>query len=301
MCGILSIFAYLEGERIDERLEGIGANDTAESNLFALLIGGVLPLMLPFIFKGKKHEKIVCLLFLPFILNAFILCNSRGAAVAILVALFYAIVVAGDKILRKKMSIAVICLFPLFIYLTDPAYISRISTLFISEKAMGDADALKEVSSGRTEIWEYGLQMAKDHPLGAGPNGFKNLARFYMPPEVLTFHPGAEYGIRAAHNTYLQVLVEQGYIGTFIWIILCIHPLLILKSGSHKLKESGMSSTFMGYTMFSLSVSFFCSLVGGLTMSRIYYEFFWWQVALSVVAFSLITESQEGERMQKEL
>jgi O-antigen ligase len=296
LCGALSILAYFEGERVHARLEGIGANDAFEANQFALLIVGILPMMLPLILRGRKHEKIVCLIFLPFILNAFILCNSRGAAVAMLAGLVYATFVVADKLLRKRMIIAVICIFPLFLYLTDQEYITRISTFWNTKETIEGDDALSELSSGRTEIWVYGLRMVKDHPLGAGPNSFKHLARYYMPPELLSFKPGVKYGIRAAHNTYLQILVEQGYLGFLIWITLCIHTLLILMKSAKKLKSLDRSDTFMGYTIFGLNFSFFCSLIGGLTMSRIYYEFFWWQVALSVVAASIITESEEKEK-----
>jgi O-antigen ligase len=296
MCGILSIIAYLEGERINDRLEGIGANDAYEANEFALLIVSVLPLILPFIFRGKKKEKIVCFFFLPFILNAFILCNSRGAAIAIFAGLLYATFIIADRLLRKKIIIAAICVFPLFLYLTDSAYITRIQSLLNTGDAMEEQEELNTLSSGRTEIWRYGFQMVKDYPFGAGPNNFKKLARFYMPPEILSYKPDAEHGTRAAHNTYLQIMVEQGYLGLMLWITLCVHTLLILKRSSSKLYRSGMSNTFLGHTAYGLNVSFICALIGGLTMSRVYYEFFWWQVAFSVVAYSLLTESEVSER-----
>ena len=300
MTGVVSILAYIEGRRINARLEGIGSNDSFEANEFALLIVGVISLMIPLILQGRKHEKIICLLFLPFILNAFILCNSRGAAIAVFAGLVYATFVVADKLIRKRIILAMICIFPLFLFLTDPEYITRISSLWTTEEAFEGGDALNQLSSGRTEIWQYGIQMVNDHPLGAGPNSFKHLARHYMPQEILTFKPGAEYGVRAAHNTYLQILVEQGYLGFIVWIILCVHTLLILKNGAKRLSLSGESGTFMGYTVFGLNVSIICTLIGGLTMARIYYEFFWWQVALSVVAFSLINESEEEERISEE-
>jgi putative inorganic carbon (hco3(-)) transporter len=295
LSGVLSILAYLEGERVNARLEGIGSNDSFEANEFALLLTGILPLMLPFIFKGKKHEKIISILLLPFILNAFILCNSRGAAISLFAGLIYATFVVANKLIRKKIIIATICTLPLFLYLMDPEYIERLSTLWTTEKSLEGEHTLNQLSSGRTEIWQYGIQMVNDYPMGAGPNSFKHLARFYMPDEVLTFKPDAPYGVRAAHNTYLQILVEQGYPGFIIWIMLCLHTLLILRRGVNKLKSPAKSDSFIGFTIFGITVSFVCTLVGGLTMSRIYYEFFWWQVALAIVVFSIITESEGKE------
>jgi putative inorganic carbon (hco3(-)) transporter len=298
LSGVLSILAYLEGERVNARLEGIGSNDSFEANEFALLLTGILPLMLPLIFKGKKHEKIICILLLPFILNAFILCNSRGAAIALFIGLIYATFVVADKLIRKKIIIAMICTLPLFLYLMDPEYIERLSTLWTTEKSLEGEQSLNQLSSGRTEIWLYGIQMANDYPMGAGPNSFKHLARFYMPDEILTYKPDSPYGVRAAHNTYLQILVEQGYPGFIIWIMLCLHTLLLLRSGVKKLKSLAKADSFIGFTIFGITVSFVCSLAGGLTMSRIYYEFFWWQVALAIVAFSIITEAEGKEETQ---
>lgn len=299
LIGHLSVKAYTEGKRVHARLENIGANDTIGSNEFGLLLAGVIPLLIPFMLQGKRYEKLTSILLLPFILNAFILCNSRGAGVALAGGLIYTALLIADKNLRRKIIVSVICLIPLFLYLSDAEYLARISSLWTTEEARQNEVVMNELSSGRVEIWKYGMRMVKDHPMGAGPNSFKDLARFYMPPEILTYHPGAEYGIRAAHNTYLQVLVEQGYLGLLIWVIMCIHTMFLLWSGARKLNRLGISNTFMGLTMAAMNISFVCTLVGGLVGSRVYYEFFWWQVALSVVAYSFVLEIEKMELSEK--
>ncbi|MCU7923843.1 MAG: O-antigen ligase family protein, partial [Candidatus Thiodiazotropha sp. (ex Dulcina madagascariensis)] len=160
-------------------------------------------------------------------------------------------------------------------------------------------DALNELSTGRVAIWMYGLEMAKDHPLGVGPEGFRELSRFYMPEENLTVHPGAEYGVRAAHNSYLQVLVEQGVLGLIVYMIICFYTLFLLIDSAKQIKKSGISGSFLDLLIVVLNISFVVSLMGGMFGSQVYYEFFWWQVVISLVAHSM-TKQIISEKVEKQ-
>jgi O-antigen ligase len=280
----LSLKAFFYGQRVDTRLEGIGPADASGSNLFALLLVGIIPFIIPFILKGKLYEKIICWLSLPLILNAFILCNSRGSFVALILSVMVVLVFMADKQIRKSIIILIICFIPIFFYLADDAFINRLSTLVGIEESIHDESEIANISSGRTEIWLYGLEMAKDYPLGAGPNGFKNLARFYMPDEILTFHDNRGYGMRGAHNTYLQVLVEQGFVGLFIYFMICIQSLRLIYKGFNYSKDN----MFWKYNFLALGISFLSVMAGNMFSGRIYYEYFWWQVAIIIVAFSFV-------------
>jgi len=283
----LSFDAYLNGERVNNRLEGSGSADANQSNEFALLLAAVIPMLVTFLVNGTRNERIICFLSLPFVVNAFILCNSRGGAVAFIAAILYAIFLVADKKMRRGMIVMMIAALPVVLFLADEAYIDRFTSLMGFGAAMEDEAQARQLSSGRTEIWDYGIEMAKDYPFGAGPNSFKKIARFYMPEDVLTFHPGATYGVRSAHNTYLQIIVEQGIIGLFIWLLMCLHTCYILYKSFKILAPLGKEYKFWKTMAFSLNISFFSILIGGLVNSRIYYEFFWWQLAISVVLYSL--------------
>ncbi len=296
LAGNLGVNSLLYGKRINARLENVGPVDAFGSNEWALLLASIVPLTLPFLVKGGKYERIICILFLPFLINAFILCNSRGAFVAVVGAVLVCLVIFPDWRIQKIVLLSSIVVVPAFIHLTDEYFITRLSTLLSTEQAMQDQAHARNLSSGRTEIWAYGLQMAKDHPLGAGPNAFKKLARFYMPDEVLTYHPGAKYGVRSAHNSYLEVLVEQGYLGFAIWLLMCSHTLFLLFVSFRKLKKMNLHDSFWSYSLFALGVSFVAILLGSLFNSRIYYEFFWWQMALAVVATSFARNMVDGDK-----
>jgi len=291
LTGWLSVMAFVYGERVHGRLEGIGTADANQSNEFALLIASVLPLVAVFVKSGKWYERAVSLLALPFIVNAFILCNSRGGMVALVGAIVGATILVADSQMRKKVILAMILAIPAFLYLTDDEFTTRVATLVGIGEAIEDEGIARNLSSGRTEIWLYGLEMASDHPLGVGSGGFSELARFYMPDEVLTYHPDAEYGTRSAHNSYLQVLVEQGVLGLTLWLGMCAHTVLVLRRSFKLASKQARDGPLWKEHVFAMNVAFFAVLLSSMVNSRIYYEFFWWQIALAVIVYSLLKKA----------
>lgn len=292
LAGYVGVNAWLYGKRVNDRLEGIGSVDAFGANELGLLLASLVPFIAVLFINGRKTERIWCLLATPFILNAFILCNSRGAAVALMIAIaFCALVFADWRIQRGLIGMALLSI-PVLFYLMDDAFIERLSTLVGGgeEKlsVYGESpEDLNELSSGRVAIWNYGMEMARDYPFGAGPDGFRDLAHLYMPPEVLVEKGGTGYGRRAAHNTYLQVVVEQGVIGLAIWLCMCLSVILTLRRSFKAVQKLGELSPFWRNIVFATAVSFLTSMAGGLVTNRIYYEFFWWQIALVVVVASL--------------
>jgi O-antigen ligase len=297
--GLLSISAYLYGKRIESRLEFAGTADAYGSNEFALLLAAIIPLLLPFLKSGKLYEKLTSLAFAPFLINAFILCNSRGSTLAFALGIAISLILIADKEIRKKVFLLSFLAIPAFIYLSDEAFIERITTLTGTTQAIEDESEINKLSSGRTEIWSYGIEMAKDNPLGVGPDGFKRLAHLYMPDEILRFKPGSDKGVRSAHNSYLQVFVEQGFAGLFIWLIMCLHTLIILYKSFKLTTENPDQLEFWKYAVFSQTIGFISVLVGGMVNSRIYFEYFWWQIAFATVTYYLISSSLNTERAQK--
>jgi O-antigen ligase len=301
LVGHLGLEALLNGKRVNNRLEMIGSGDAYGSNEFSLLLAAIIPLVFVFIKNGKRFERIIALCSLPFILNAFILCNSRGSAAAFVGGVVISVLFIADKQIKKGMVILLIAITPVFLYLTDDAYIERFSTLLGFNSAMEDEAAAQTLSSGRTEIWQYGFQMAEDHPFGVGPNGFKKLARFYMPKEVLTFKNGSSKGVRSAHNTYLQVIVEQGIIGIIIWCLMCFHTCLVLAKAFKLVSKLQNPKPFWKDSIFSLNIAFYSVLIGGFVNSRVYYEFFWWQLAIAAIVYSLATDIAKQDKLETNL
>ena len=304
LAGNLGVNAWLYGRRINDRLEGIGSIDAFGANEFGLLLASLIPFVAVFLINGRKFERILCLLATPFILNAFILCNSRGAAVALMIAIGLSALIFGDRRIRRGLVGLTLLSIPVLFWLMDDAFVERLSTL-VGEKdttsVYGEPEEdLNELSSGRIAIWNYGMEMAADHPFGAGPDGFRDLAHLYMPPEILVEKGGAGYGRRAAHNTYLQVVVEQGVAGLAVFFFMCGSVILTLRRSFKSVQKFAELDPFWLNFIFATAVSFLTSLAGGLVTNRVYYEFFWWQIALSVVTASLAQNEIAQARLKAE-
>jgi len=294
---ILGVQAIFEGTTLHGRVNNIGPADAMGANELGVLLASILPFTIPYILKGKWYEKVICFLSLPFIIDGFMLTVSRGAFVALLFSVFYTSLFIADKKVKKYMLVTLIGFLPIFFYFADQSYINRISSLWI-----GDRSTEKEVnklSAGRTDIWRHALSMVKDYPYGAGPGGFRELARFYLPQKDLVVHPGAEYAVRAAHNSYLLVLVELGYLGLLIYIIICFATMYSLFKSSKKIKQIGQRGTFIHLLIIALNISVMCTLMGGMTGGKVYYEFFWWQVAIVIVVKSFVMNMAQHYSIRK--
>lgn len=82
----------------------------------------------------------------------------------------------------------------------------------------------KEAAS-RVAIWKNTLAMIEDHPLlGVGKGNFKIVYPLYATKRVKDPRFGVDNYHREAHNDYLEILVETGFLGLFffLWIPLVL-------------------------------------------------------------------------------
>lgn len=263
---------YFQGGRLDS----VGTVDAGEANSFASLLVIGMPLIAYYLVRGKRLEKLCALAGLALTMNAFIMCRSRGGFLALAVTWVCTLFIF-DARFRKKMLISTAGAGLMFVLLADPGYLNRLQSL---ENPL-------ENSAGRWQVWHYGVEMVKDHPLGAGGEGFLYLSPFYMPDGILS------QGVRAAHNTYLLVAVEQGIPG----LLLYLGFLFYTCKGFRDAARNGMLN---GALDRGLQAKFFLvSLAGILTASlfldRLYSEVLYWICALSVVSYHLSSQEVEAE------
>jgi O-antigen ligase len=113
------------------------------------------------------------------------LTNSRGAMLGVLV------VIGAYIWYRRGMVVAGI------LGVVGLAAMKRVSS------RMQELDAGEESASGRVDAWYEGLQMFKSHPLfGVGPGNF------------------TDYNQLTAHNSFVLVLAETGFVGYVLWLAL---------------------------------------------------------------------------------
>jgi len=274
-CLNLSWDAYIHPEyRHHGRLEGIGTPDSTDANMFASVLVAFVPFLIREVLFENWRHKIVVAGMSVFILNAIILCSSRGAFVSLVAMGSMLVVMENDRKAKKKIIVVLVAAVVVFISLLDPVYIERL----LSVHAGGDA-----TGAGRTEIWGYGWMMSRQNPLGVGGDGFRYLSPQFMPESLLTG------GVRSPHNTYLKVLVEQGWLGLVLYLAAWGCTLRMLHRIRRKIQTftGVMSSELVKISQYSLSVeaAIIGLLVCGIFVDRLYFELSYILAAMAAFLF----------------
>ncbi|WP_179137856.1 O-antigen ligase family protein, partial [Candidatus Entotheonella palauensis] len=192
--------AFENPKREAGRLMGVGGADTLNDNFTAAHLVALLPLLAVGLLAGKRWEKIACFIMSPFLMNLFILCNSRGSFLALIAMSGLALWITRG-VIRWKIIGAMALGGILFLQLVDPVFFERQGTTAEYED---DGSAME-----RVEAWDGALYLLRDHPLGAGGGAFKALSPQYI-IEIVRNHDGEKRGV---HNTLFQLTSDWGIPG----------------------------------------------------------------------------------------
>jgi len=248
------------------RLETIGGADFVESNFLAAFMAAMLPLIGVQLLRSKWVGKAVCAVSAAFTANAIVLCRSRGAMVGIAAGIFTACLFAPKKH-RKKIAVALVLGVMGGIFVSDPQFLERATTITRSE------DQRDESAASRLRLWRAGAEIFADNPLGIGVgNWYQTIAR-YIP----------EYEGKDTHNTYIKCAVELGVQGILVYVLFVFTAFLQLR-WIRKLADSLPPSVGddLIQMSFGLTVSLSIILTCGLTITMIYIEIIWILLMLPV-------------------
>lgn len=205
-CFIFGWIAY--GMEVEGRLESVGGPGVDNSNTLAMHLATGLAIAGFLFLRETTKRRAILLGLVPFILNGIIETQSRGALVSLAGALpvgLYLCPRGYRGITYAATGLGLV----LFLLLANAELWNRAETIKLTEESEMEASA-----ASRIAVLRYGWAMFKDHPFGAGHRGHEVLSPYYMPESLLT------EGSRAAHNTFMQILVEQGVIGGFLYLLL---------------------------------------------------------------------------------
>jgi O-antigen ligase len=286
-CFILGWVAY--GIDVQGRLEAIGGPGIDDANTLAMhLTTGVA--IAGFVFlRETMQRRVILVCLLPFILNGVIETQSRGALVSLAGALLAGLYLCPRK--HRGMMYAAVGLGGiLFLSLANEGLWLRAQTIQI-----GDESEMEASAASRIAVFRYGWMMFKDYPLGAGHRGHEALSPQYMPDSILT------QGKRAAHNTFMQILVEQGIIGGGLYLLLCLGVMRQLRRLKQKDTqglplELGLYRAGIGS---ALAAAFVGGLFGGFLKAEVNIWLLAFLGALNVLCENSVRE-KHGETEQKE-
>jgi len=246
-----------------------------DENYLAAIFTTIIPLLIFYIMKGKRWQKLFSTISIAYIFDGIILANSRGSFLALMISTIYMcyfLLFKKGKSIRFKFKIVIgitacICL---FCYLTDDIFINRMVTL---TKTL-EADRRVEIS--RTYFWKKAIDMVKDYPLGTGAGGYMFLSPQYLPAEALSGGVDDANRLRAVHSTYFQVLVEYGYLGFIFFIFLIFSNFNVMK----KLRRIFINEEnhYLYFKSVALEASLISQLVACLFLSSFYFEILYWNI-----------------------
>jgi O-antigen ligase len=162
----------------------------------------------------------------------------------------------------------------LFLILSPPEFIERLQSISsTASETQRDGSA-----NTRLVLAEAQLKIAKSHPLGTGHRGTRVLSMRYLDDRHLTANRHGEGLARSSHNTYLAVLVDQGFPGLFIYALLV---LWVLRSVwlIRSLDEKGLPFELACYRM-AIGGALALVLAAGVFSNYFKAEVFIWCIAL---------------------
>ena len=145
----------------------------------------------------------------------------------------------------------------------------------------------------RLELWEYGLEVVRDHPLlGIGYNNWIEYCYFVNEGGF-----GDTGRCHEAHNTFIEAASELGIIGFAIFVIMVVYILKMNARSCVYAKQA--KNKFLLYTAYGLNGGTVGLVVSAFFISVLFYPFFWFQIAMTV-ALHEIAKKQADEIMQLE-
>jgi putative inorganic carbon (hco3(-)) transporter len=270
--------AWDDPERRMGRLKNVGGPDSQNENEAAAHLLTVIPFVAVYALSVKRRALqgllAVCG---AFIVNVFILCNSRGATLGLLMMGCAAIVFAGKGRRLKLIGVTVGALLALFV-LADHRFIERQQTTIEHR----DASA-----QGRLESWKAGVEVIRDYPMGGGGRAFHILSPRYI-PGIVERHDGEE---RSVHSTYLQLGAEWGIQGVILWMGFLAATMLML----WKARTRAKGEPWFFYRFMAIELSLIGTLVYAVFGNRLYGESLYWMCALAVALQRMHATAVAGE------
>jgi probable O-glycosylation ligase (exosortase A-associated) len=199
--------------------------------------------------------------------------GARTGVIAVVVMCMMSMLKSKKK-LWWLAGIAIVGIIALNLDLSSTRWGARMSTI---ETYSADSSAL-----GRIKVWEWTLNFVSAHPLGGGFNSYlHNRILTVAPDGVIQYVPEGQFGGKAFHSIYFEMLGEQGFVGFAIYFAIIGLALLKLR----KLKKTWGNHAGMAWIPAladALTTSILIFLAGGAFVGIAYQPYIFYMISLTV-------------------
>jgi hypothetical protein len=275
--------AYTNPHRKAGRLADVGGPDTQNDNQAAGHLNTVIPFVALYMLTEKrKIRRALYAVGGAFVVNTFVLCNSRGATLGLIAGGMAAVLLAGKGRRKKLIGVGILGALGL-LFLADPEFIARQQTT---------AEHADNSAQSRLAMWKGGIEMVKDYPLGGGGRTFHILSPKYI-PAVLDKTDAEE---RSPHNTYIQLATDWGLQGTVLFFGFMFMTLVLL----HRVRKRAPDNHWYFYRALTVEVAIIGTMTAAFFSNRLYGESIYWMCALAFALYRMQSTELEAARTEPE-
>jgi O-antigen ligase len=274
-------FAQLDATISDStgRLQRRLAGSIGETNRFAQIMAVLIPISAGLAATSKGRERALFWTATILITGGMTLAFSRGAIVALALAVPFALLFRMLRLRHLAVTVALsICLLAAM-----PHYAERvmsigqvaIQSIGLGPVGLRNADG---ASRGRlTEMKAAGMLFMEHPVLGAGPG----LAPLYYAHYAGLVGGKVRADQRRSHNLFLQLAAETGFIGLSAFLVVVAMTFRRLEKARRRLERSDRQ---MWGIICGLELALIISLTTSLFLHAAYIRYFWMLIGLSAAA-----------------
>lgn len=218
--GLLKVFMensfFIKLTKVDSTVfKGLSANP----NITAASLVFKFPFILYFLFQGKSFQKayVIILSFFYFLLLSFL--ASRASFLSLLLQAFLFIFFYR----KKYKSVLIVALMLLIPFLASYLYVEVYNKIPNGIDQLASIRIENDSSSNRFYLWSHTIDYLLDHPFGCGFGNWKIESIPYWKDM------GSSYQVPYhAHNDFLEIFAETGFLGGFAYLFIFIFILFNL-------------------------------------------------------------------------
>lgn len=263
------------------RFEGFGGPGLSEANAAALtmvtaaMFGGSLFLV------SAWRQRVLLVGLLAIIINGVVTTISRSGFLSLLAGGIVYNLFTPPRYAKRVRVLSILGLV-LFALLTNPVYWARIQSL----KYKGQEVEGVDTGAGRIDIMKAQLEMFRDRPLGCGHFCTEILSPQYLDASRLNVGTGR----RASHNTFLSMLVDQGFVGAACYVLMLLWVFLALRA---LMRQHRNKLSFQATVLPAIAASVGALTVADMFVPYVRYEVRFWFIALIMVLLNFAKRERD--------
>jgi O-antigen ligase len=279
----ISFLAWQTGRNMAGRVEGIGTVDSPDSNGIACAIAPAIVISFYYFWYAKSWiTRALFAIAGIFIANGLILINSRASFLAVAVSMSMFMFYMYFASTKRKYQRSVAVLLTAFglagaLSIMDEAFIERMYTIKSQDL---EESSKHETGSTRVFFWLAAIEVAKDHPLGAGMQSFQ-----YFSPTYIPEHLAIAGKTKSVHSSWFEVLTETGFLGITIYFFMLLSSIRVIRKCMAKFKVDGDVENY--YKMIMLQSAFIAYLIAASFMDRSRAEILFWFIVFSACVYNI--------------